>query len=66
MAVIHVVLVRKLQPVRPLKHIPQNTKGDELWGLLERCWSYEPKDRPKASDVRDSLSKITQADLVAY
>ncbi|KAH7338152.1 kinase-like domain-containing protein [Rhizoctonia solani] len=54
MAVIHVVLVRKLQPVRPLKHIPQNTKGDELWGLLERCWSYEPKDRPKASDVRDS------------
>ncbi|CAE6457797.1 unnamed protein product [Rhizoctonia solani] len=55
MAVIHAVLVRKLQPARPLKEIPQNAKGDELWGLLERCWSYEPKNRPKASDVRNSL-----------
>ncbi|KAG8727909.1 hypothetical protein FRC11_012199 [Ceratobasidium sp. 423] len=56
MAVIHAVLVRKLQPARPLEHIPQNAKGDELWGLLECCWSYEPKNRPKASDVRDSVS----------
>ncbi|KAL5633995.1 hypothetical protein ACGC1H_005991 [Rhizoctonia solani] len=63
MAVIHAVLVRKLQPARPLKQIPLNGKGDELWGLLERCWNYEPKSRPKASDVRDSLKTITQADL---
>ncbi|CAE6487832.1 unnamed protein product [Rhizoctonia solani] len=55
MAVIRAVAVQKLQPFRPLEEIPQNTKGDELWGLLERCWSYEPKGRPKASDVRDSM-----------
>ncbi|KAJ1305299.1 hypothetical protein OPQ81_000323 [Rhizoctonia solani] len=65
MAVIHAVLVRQLHPARPLEQIPQSPKGDELWGLLERCWSYEPKNRPKASDVRDSLKTINQADFTS-
>ncbi|CAE6533876.1 unnamed protein product [Rhizoctonia solani] len=63
MAVIHAVLVRKQQPARPLERVPKNRKGDELWGLLERCWSYEPKSRPKASDVRDSDMRGFMAEL---
>jgi hypothetical protein len=57
LAVIHAVLVRKEYPTRPLEHIPQQSrKGDQLWDMLERCWSFEPARRPKMPEVRDSVS----------
>ncbi|KAG9101710.1 DNA glycosylase/AP lyase ros1, partial [Ceratobasidium sp. 392] len=43
-------------PARSEVHFPSdNGWGDELWKLLTRCWSYDPKDRPTASEVRDHL-----------
>lgn len=56
LAVIHTVLVKKQHPVRPVQLIPSTSKVDELWELLERCWSYEPLNRPKVPEVRDFVS----------
>ncbi|KAB5589899.1 Tyrosine kinase family catalytic domain containing protein [Ceratobasidium theobromae] len=64
LAVIHTVLVKKQHPVRPVQLIPSTSKVDELWELLERCWSYEPPNRPKVPEVRDFLKTVTQGDLI--
>ncbi|EUC67620.1 tyrosine kinase family catalytic domain protein [Rhizoctonia solani AG-3 Rhs1AP] len=64
LAVIHTVVFRKEHPARPVDCIPPHSaKGDELWSMLGRCWSYEPRLRPKASEVRDFLNSMTQSEL---
>jgi len=31
---------------------------DQLWALMNRCWSFEPTDRPKAGEVATTLGEI--------
>ena len=31
---------------------------DELWGMLERCWSPQPKDRPTVKVTLDHLERV--------
>ncbi|KAG8785553.1 hypothetical protein FRC12_017436 [Ceratobasidium sp. 428] len=51
-AVITTILVKRQHPQRPEDTIPTASKqGNTLWSLLERCWSWEPEDRPDASRV---------------
>ncbi|KAJ1305298.1 hypothetical protein OPQ81_000322 [Rhizoctonia solani] len=65
LAVIHTVVFRREHPVRPVDCIPpQSVKGDELWTMLERCWSYEPQSRPKATEVRDFLNSMARDELM--
>jgi hypothetical protein len=47
-----VVAVDKLIPSRPEQVFPTESRhGNVLWSLLERCWSTDPKDRPKTDEV---------------
>lgn len=32
---------------------------DDLWGVLERCWSPKPKDRPTVEAVLDCLTRAS-------
>ncbi|KAG8747176.1 hypothetical protein FRC12_014141 [Ceratobasidium sp. 428] len=33
-------------------------KPDDMWALLERCWAYEPRDRPTIDEVIVELAKM--------
>ncbi|KAF8603654.1 kinase-like protein [Ceratobasidium sp. AG-I] len=64
LVVIHTVLVKRQLPTRPNEYIPsQSRKGNDLWAMLERCWSYEPSARPEIYEVRDFMKGIVQDDL---
>ncbi|KAG8747364.1 hypothetical protein FRC12_014095 [Ceratobasidium sp. 428] len=59
-AVIGRVTIQKEVPDRPQSAIPLASKqGNDLWGLLTLCWSYDPKMRPKATYVKSEIAKIT-------
>ncbi|KEP45079.1 tyrosine kinase catalytic domain protein, partial [Rhizoctonia solani 123E] len=46
------ILIPKKMPTRPEQVIPtKSIDGDKLWAILAKCWSYDPKDRPKAGAV---------------
>ena len=34
---------------------------DELWGILENCWSSQPKDRPTGETILESLERASLA-----
>ncbi|KAG8725017.1 hypothetical protein FRC09_010221 [Ceratobasidium sp. 395] len=53
-AVITRVVVQKKLLERPQPLIPSSSRqGDVLWKLLVRCWSYDPRDRPLATEVQN-------------
>lgn len=49
-------LVQGERPSRPT-HALSETRGlnDEVWRLMERCWSQLPSDRPAADQVVEAL-----------
>ncbi|KAJ8085079.1 hypothetical protein PM082_003861 [Marasmius tenuissimus] len=54
--VMYEVMINNARPSRPSPEIfwcPEN-----VWALVERCWSQRPQDRPKASEVHGYLSKM--------
>jgi hypothetical protein len=56
-ALIFAVVMKKELPGRPEDEIPSDSEcGNTLWSLLTSCWSYEPKDRPKADEVASIVS----------
>ncbi|KAG8694133.1 hypothetical protein FRC08_008692 [Ceratobasidium sp. 394] len=62
-AVLYAVAEKKY-PKRPQVHIPDDSEhGDILWVLLQRCWTYEPEERPSAAEVKEMMSWITQEGL---
>ncbi|CAE6434950.1 unnamed protein product [Rhizoctonia solani] len=61
--IIYLVVTKREPPVRP-EGIPTGRKaGDKLWGLLLRCWSFEPSARPGASKVAKFMKTVTPNDL---
>ncbi|QRV88611.1 Tyrosine kinase catalytic domain protein [Ceratobasidium sp. AG-Ba] len=57
-------LYRKEHPKRLEAHIPTSSEhGDMLWLLLVRCWAFEPRSRPAASEVKDVMAGITATGL---
>lgn len=32
--------------------------SDSLWTLLEKCWDYDPRDRPNITAVRQRLEEM--------
>jgi hypothetical protein len=59
-AVVVAVAVRKEIPRRPEDHIPsESDHGDILWEMLKRCWSPDPKARPRASEAVAIVSSST-------
>ncbi|CUA67647.1 Raf homolog serine/threonine-protein kinase [Rhizoctonia solani] len=58
LSVIMLVAMKKATPKRPCC-IPCGHKGwDKLWALLERCWSWEPSERPRVTEVKETLQKL--------
>lgn len=45
-AIIHAILNKRQRPPRPDGQSPRNRVSDDLWGLMKRCWSVKPGDRP--------------------
>ncbi|QRV84708.1 Vegetative incompatibility protein HET-E-1 [Ceratobasidium sp. AG-Ba] len=63
-AVMCIVLFEKSHPTRPDKSISKNSEnGERLWTLLERCWLFEPEQRPRAEEVKAVMEKMTQDTL---
>ena len=59
----YAVIVRILKGERPER--PQGVNGtwltNEVWGILERCWKYTPRDRPKIKDVLQCLNDASRS-----
>ncbi|CAE6538231.1 unnamed protein product [Rhizoctonia solani] len=51
-----------IHPPRPsFQDVVNNQEvGDKLWDLLLRCWSHDPKLRPTAKGVKNSLIEIAE------
>ncbi|KAG8707077.1 hypothetical protein FRC09_002040 [Ceratobasidium sp. 395] len=63
--VIAAILIKRQRPKRPEDTIPTNSQqGDALWSLLESCWSWDPKDRPKARSVVREIETIKSKGLL--
>ncbi|KAF8747019.1 Protein tyrosine kinase, partial [Rhizoctonia solani] len=42
-------------PTRPVSQLPNDSKGDQMWSLLETCWDREPDARPSAIEVAERV-----------
>jgi len=36
----------------------ENEEHEEAWQLVERCWSAEPRLRPRATEVAEELERM--------
>lgn len=32
--------------------------SDEMWAIMERCWTHEPSGRPSITNVRDNVTRL--------
>ncbi|KAG8731162.1 hypothetical protein FRC11_004845 [Ceratobasidium sp. 423] len=59
-SVIIEVVYKKGQPSQP--DFGDSLQGDgakvKMWDLLKWCFAYEPKDRPKAGQVKEALIEV--------
>ncbi|KAG8770260.1 hypothetical protein FRC12_004407 [Ceratobasidium sp. 428] len=62
-AVVTAVILKEARPRRPLEVIPNSRQGNELWGLLGRCWISEPTNRPTAAEVGIVMNGIKRDEL---
>ena len=53
-----VVMQRVVEGERP-ERPPGPWFTDGLWGMLERCWSPKPNDRPTVEDVLENLERVS-------
>ncbi|KAF9439536.1 hypothetical protein P691DRAFT_769491 [Macrolepiota fuliginosa MF-IS2] len=52
-------LVRGEIPLRPEpNHSDWDEIGDEMWALMESCWSFTPEDRLSLQDIYNRFSKF--------
>ena len=55
-----IVMGKVINGERPVR--PQGDEGnwftDDLWGMLERCWSPQPESRPPLETVRGCLEEV--------
>jgi len=50
----------RLSP-RPESELAARELSDELWALIETCWSYKPSGRPQAHSAHSALLSIIEA-----
>ncbi|KDN35664.1 hypothetical protein RSAG8_11407, partial [Rhizoctonia solani AG-8 WAC10335] len=52
-------------PSRPESHIPTGIEqADRLWSMISRCWAFDPLERPKAWEVKNTMEGITPEGLL--
>ncbi|OCH88106.1 kinase-like protein [Obba rivulosa] len=52
-----IVVMDKIRPQRPRQATGLGLY-DEIWSVMERCWTHEPQDRPPMTSVRVELKTI--------
>jgi len=45
---------------------PQVPKESLLWPLMEKCWEYEPTDRPRIRQVLEELKELDSRETVGW
>ena len=38
---------------------PKEVQSADLWGLLEQCWSFQPKERPTPEVILECLERVS-------
>lgn len=56
-------VLRGSRPNRPNSGVGKEI-SDELWELIERCWSGDPSARPEAAIIESRLSGLDSANNV--
>ena len=60
-AIIHARIHMRQSPYRPGGPNPENHVSDELWSLMERCWSPRPDVRPTMQQVHSFFLRNVDA-----
>ena len=53
--------IDKKLPTRPEEPATSLGLTDQLWGVLEKCWTFDPDERPDISSVLRRLQEFTPA-----
>jgi len=57
------IILKVIKGVRPER--PQGAEGvwftDDVWEVLERCWTPQPGDRPGVEDVLQCLERVSMS-----
>lgn len=54
----------ELRPKRPEGNSIELGLTDEVWSMIQRCWSTKPEDRPGVDDLIEFFSRSLQKDDV--
>ncbi|KAH7325192.1 kinase-like domain-containing protein [Rhizoctonia solani] len=58
---VHQMVALGKLPPRPTDIVPETEAGNTIWSILCKCWSYNPEDRPTASQVYGVMHMVYQA-----
>ncbi|KAK7689170.1 hypothetical protein QCA50_007861 [Cerrena zonata] len=53
------------KPLRDFKGWKENWCTDEMWELIVRCWSTNPKERPSMKEVHKELETIERREMTS-
>lgn len=45
-------------PILPATDDPLDTIDDRMWGLMTKCWDYEPENRPSCEDIQRFIAGL--------
>lgn len=51
-----------ITPSRPASRRGVSQVEDRVWALMERCWSYESKKRPKCDEIQRIIADLNVVD----
>lgn len=55
-------ILRGIRPTRPTSGLALEL-SDEIWNVMEDCWSADPSKRPTVKQVAEQLREIPQSEL---
>ncbi|EUC60960.1 tyrosine kinase family catalytic domain protein [Rhizoctonia solani AG-3 Rhs1AP] len=60
------LVVQKREPPERPDSIPEGHETmDRVWGLFLRCWAFESKARPSATDVAEDMKALRAAEVLS-
>lgn len=55
-------IMRGIRPTRPPSGLASEL-SDEIWYVMEGCWSTDPSKRPTVNQVAEQMRKVPQSEL---
>ena len=62
-AVILEIVEKRAQPLRPNEPARQRGLDDDVWNIMQWCWSFRPSQRPTAQIVLDRLAYLERSPI---